>query len=361
MSWRDGLATRASEAAAHRTDSLASSPIPQAPSRTGNSVSVVLSVIICTHNPKPAYLRRVMTALQQQTLAAERWELIVVDNASGTPVADDWDIVWHPRGIHVKEDALGLTHARLCGIRTSTAPLLTFVDDDNVLAPDYLENVLRIGQQYPFLGVFGAGNLEPQFEREPAAELRPFLRLLALRSVPRETWSNHLTDWESFPWGAGLCARRGVALEFVKLIALFDASNVLGRRGDQLFCAEDDLFSWAAARINLGFGIFPELRLKHLIPAARLSREYILRLVRAHSYSHGVLQFLLTGATPPQGNLLSAGRTLAHGIRRGVFSMMCRHASLRGALDAARFIRQHGLRTIAERDTVLAAAARKAL
>jgi hypothetical protein len=271
----------------------------------------------------------------------------MVDNASRTSLAEAWDLSWHPRGVHVHEPELGLTHARLCGIKNSTAPLLTFVDDDNVLAPDYLAHAVRIGQQHPHLGVFGAGGLEPEFEREPAPELRPFLKLLALRSVAEAIWSNHVTDTECFPWGAGLVATRATALEFGSLIAQLNAGNVFGRRGAQLFCAEDDLFSWAAARTHTGFGVFPELRLTHLIPAVRLTHEYFIRLVRAHSYSHGVLRYLLMGREPDRGNLLTAGRTLAHGFRRGLFSMMCRRAAFQGAADAAKLIAERGLRTIA--------------
>jgi glycosyltransferase involved in cell wall biosynthesis len=309
-----------------------------------------VSVIICTHNPRPASLHRVLDALQRQTLSPEHWELVMVDNASRTSLADAWDLSWHPRGLHVRENELGLTHARLCGIRTSSAPLLTFVDDDNVLAPEYLDNALTIAQRYPYLGVYGAGMLEPEFEIEPPSELCPFLGLLALRSVTRQRWSNHLKDFECFPWGAGLCARRQAATAFVNLVGELNVTNILGRQGAQLFCAEDDLFSWAAARLSFGFGIFPELRITHLIPKIRLSRSYFVRLVHAHSYSHAVLRFLLQGTLPEQGNIVSTARTLAHGARRGFFSMMCRRATLRGASDAAMFIDQHHLQPLSAMD-----------
>ena len=41
-----------------------------------------LSVIIPTHNPRRDYLERVLEALAGQTLAAEKWELVIVDNKS---------------------------------------------------------------------------------------------------------------------------------------------------------------------------------------------------------------------------------------------------------------------------------------
>ena len=47
----------------------------------------------------------------------------------------------------------GLTYARLRGIKEASGDLLVFVDDDNVLDPDYLETVQRVAEEKPFLGV----------------------------------------------------------------------------------------------------------------------------------------------------------------------------------------------------------------
>ena len=89
-------------------------------------------------------------------------------------LADRFDIGWHPNGRHVREDELGLTPARLRGIAEAVAELLIFVDDDNVLDPDYLEQALRVGREYPFLGTWG-GQCIPEYAVEPAPELKPYL------------------------------------------------------------------------------------------------------------------------------------------------------------------------------------------
>ena len=97
-----------------------------------------ISVIICTRNPREDYLRRTLDALKAQSLPKDQWELLVVDNASDAPLAGRFDLSWHPNARHVREEKVGLTHARLHGIAASQADLLVFVDDDNVLRPDYL-------------------------------------------------------------------------------------------------------------------------------------------------------------------------------------------------------------------------------
>src|SRR5260221_12668969 len=113
------------------------------------------SVIICTHNPRPDYLRRVLDALRAQTLPKEQWELLLIDNASKEPLAWAWDLSWHPQARNLREDEPGLTPARLRGIRESTSNLLLFVDADNVLAPDNLAVALRLGSLHPHFGDLG--------------------------------------------------------------------------------------------------------------------------------------------------------------------------------------------------------------
>src|SRR5215471_17206377 len=94
-----------------------------------------LTVILCSHNPRADYLARVMVGLTRQSLARERWELLVIDNASDPPISAGIDLSWHPLARIVREEALGLTQARLRGYREAGAGVLVFVDDDNVLAP----------------------------------------------------------------------------------------------------------------------------------------------------------------------------------------------------------------------------------
>jgi glycosyltransferase involved in cell wall biosynthesis len=315
---------------------------------------VHVSVIVCTHNPRPEFLRRTLDSLREQSLPRNQWELLVVDNASDTRVSRSYDVSWHGRARHVREETLGLTPARLRGIAEAAGQLLVFVDDDNVLAPMFLEEAWDIWNRHPHLGVFGAGRLEPEFEIQPPPEIRPNLNLIALRSVTQPQWSNNARDVESIPWGAGLCVSRGVADAYARFIDSLGSGvvAVLGRRGRALFSGEDDVFSWVAASLGFGFGIFPCLRLTHLIPAHRLHRHYFLKLIHDHTFSHGVRQYLLAGIAPPRIDPFSYVHLLLHGVRNGVFSMQRQWAYSRGADAAARFIVDRQLRPVKLGDVV---------
>jgi glycosyltransferase involved in cell wall biosynthesis len=301
-------------------------------------MQVSLSVILCTHNPRPDYLSRVLQALRGQMLPAERWEFLLVDNASEQPLAKIWDISWHSRGRHIRENELGLTAARLRGIRESKGELLVFVDDDNVLAPDFLVQATAISAQFPIVGVFGAGLLEPEFEVQPPAKLHPYLSRLALRSTQSALWSNNVKDYQSTPWGAGLCVTRRVANFYWKFVQDLGINAVLDRRGKRLFSNGDGLFSRVAARLGLAFGVFPELRITHLISARRLRLHYFLRLTHDTAFSGGVLNYILDGVQPERANLEWFVRLLLNGMRNGLFSMRCRWAESRGKDGAAQFI-----------------------
>ena len=131
-----------------------------------------ISVIICSLNPRSDYFGRVLESLRAQTLDTDQWELLLVDNASDRPLADSWDLSWHPHHLKVREEEQGLTPARLRGIKESEGQLIVFVDDD-VLASNYLERALEVERAYPFVGVFGAGVLTPEFEVEPRPHVGP--------------------------------------------------------------------------------------------------------------------------------------------------------------------------------------------
>ncbi|MEI9896268.1 MAG: glycosyltransferase family A protein [Chthoniobacter sp.] len=133
-----------------------------------NAVTPKLSVIICTHNPKPEYLQRVIGGAPGADARASEWELLVVDNKSTRPVSESVDLSWHPHAAVSIEEQLSTTAARLHGLRRTRADVLVFVDDDNVLAPDYLERALDIALTWPMLGSWGSAWCIQEFETDPA-------------------------------------------------------------------------------------------------------------------------------------------------------------------------------------------------
>jgi len=248
----------------------------------------MLSVIICTHNPRGDYFQRCIGALRGQKLPYNQWELVLVDNRSDEPVADRVDLSWHSRGHIVREETLGLTAARLRGIRESRGDLLVFVDDDNVLDVDFLEVALRTMEERPFLGSW-SGQCRPAFEAPPPEWTRRYWGNLVIREFDHDIWSNLPRLPQSMPCGAGLCVRRNVAVHYLDLHESGKRSFQFDRSGKSLLSGGDNDLAACACGLGLGVGLIASLKLTHLISPERLTVDYIARLAEGIQYSSTLL------------------------------------------------------------------------
>jgi hypothetical protein len=229
-------------------------------------------------------LGRCLDALYLQTLPREQWELVIVDNQSDMPVASLADCSWHPEARIIREETLGLTSARLHGIREARGDLLVFVDDDNVLDADYLEAALRVAEEKAFLGAW-SGQCRPEFEVAPPDWCLRYLGNLVLREFDKDVWSNLPRLAETMPCGAGLCVRRDVAEHYLKLHESGARSIQLDRAGSSLLSGGDNDLAACACAVGLGVGLIAALRLTHLVPPERLTVDYHARLAEGIHFS----------------------------------------------------------------------------
>jgi len=254
---------------------------------------IQLSVIVCCHNPRIDYFARVLEALKAQTLSTDNWELVVVDNASEDSVAASYNISWHPNARHVREENLGLTCARLRGIAESSAGLLVFVDDDNVLAENYLDVATQIATDWRCLGAWGGQQLA-EFEGGEPREV--WKRDFWTSRLVRDIWSNNY-DRQAAPVGAGMCVRRAVAMKYVEYVKSDSLRSSLGRSGSGMNSGEDIDMAFTACDLGFGTGKFAGLTLIHLIPQRRLADDYLFRLIEGIAYSEAIV--LAVRGNPP--------------------------------------------------------------
>jgi len=258
-----------------------------------------VSVIIPAHNPREDYLRLVLDALRRQTLPLSQWDLIVVDNRSSPALTERLDLGWHPAAEVVREERIGLTHARVAGFAQARGELIVLVDDDNVLAPDYLEQANKISVDFPLLGSWG-GQVELALE-DPTSPPPPRLRyLLCERTAQTLVWSNDPSHIASTPWGAGMCVRRPVADAYIEVIRANPRRLKLDLQGGKLAYGGDTDIAYVGCEMGLGMGVFPQLKLAHLIPRRRCTTEYLLESLQAHAYSEVLHHWVLTGVIPKE-------------------------------------------------------------
>jgi len=243
----------------------------------------LLSVILCTHNPRRAVLEETLAALgRQQPVEDGGWELLVIDNASTPPLSGLIDLRGCDGARVVREERLGLTHARLRGLAEASGDILLFVDDDNVLDDTYLRRAAKAMALDQTLGAIGGKSIA-RYEAPPPPWFAEVGIDLACRDLGEAA---QYASWEGLdtarrfypdcaPIGAGLVIRRVVFAAYASAAEESPGRLGLGRRGTDLASGEDNDIVMTAMEKGWRVAYLPSLRLEHIIPAGRLTRDYL--------------------------------------------------------------------------------------
>jgi glycosyltransferase involved in cell wall biosynthesis len=259
-----------------------------------------LSVIICSRNPRREYFQRVLEALKAQSLEKSRWELLLVDSASDIPLENSEPISWHGRHRYVRVGEPGSALARIRGVEAALGRLLVFVDDDNVLNPDYLEEAVALGNSFPQLGIWGGSTL-PVYEMSPPEWFHEHASMIAVREISRDLWSNIPRMEEPWVIGAGMVVRRELALEYAAIVRSDPRRLFLSRAPDGRNLGGEDLdMVLSVCDRGFGRGVFKSLVLHHLIPAHRCTGDYLESIMVGNAASVSLIQMFRDGtAIPP--------------------------------------------------------------
>lgn len=260
-----------------------------------------IAVVIPTYNPNADRLESTLRGLARQTLAAENWECVLVDNASSSPVDQAWCETAIGRNVKlIREPVPGLSSARLAGIHAASAELVVFCDDDNVLCPNYLELAFHLMDRYPGVGVAGGKSL-PLYLEMPPAWFVEGLAPLGCRDLGEDPKIHTAKEYEAArcypvcaPIGAGMVFRKKAMLGWIETVG---RSGISDRKGKNLSSAGDCDMVLHALKFGCCAAYWPELVLEHLMPAERLTKEYLGALSRA-AYRDFVRVLAIHGVCP---------------------------------------------------------------
>ena len=244
-----------------------------------------LSVIICCYNSAERLPETLRHIALQQISPGILWELILVDNHSSDGTAKVAHDIWSEQHVNVPfkivhEDKPGLSFARKAGIAAAQYSLLLFCDDDNWLAPDYLEMACRFMEQHPKVGVLG-GYSDPAFETAAPSWFAHYQHAYALgRQLPETGKANR----RRYIAGAGMVIRKSI----LDVLEQSGFQNILpDRKGEALSSGGDS--ELCLVILFLGYDLYYDasLRFIHFIPAKRLSWTYCVTMI---SEAHGIPQ-----------------------------------------------------------------------
>ena len=231
---------------------------------------VSLTVVICTYNQAPT-LDRVLGMLARQYLAETDWSVLVVDNnctdATPTVVAAHAATGHIPGLRRVVEPEQGLTPARRAGALQTEADWIAFVDDDCLLAEDWVARMTAFLRAHSEAAAVG-GRVVPTYETPPPPYVSGFEWCFARQDHgPEPVVVGSLV-------GAGMVIRR----EALRLSGWLDRPLVADRVGRRLVSGGDVELALRLRATGFPLWYTPDCTIHHLIPPHRTTRRYLLRM-----------------------------------------------------------------------------------
>lgn len=270
------------------------------------SGGVEVSVVIPTHN-RSALLRRALEGVLAQGISPERYEVIVVDNASDDDTRDTVEArLDDPRVRYVFEPSLGLAHSRNAGWQAARGEIVAFLDDDAVPADDWLGRVLEVFRsRTPPPGCAG-GRVLPIWEGPRPSWLGDPL-LTGLTVIDWGSRAHELTDL-SREWVVG--ANMAFRTEVLRELGGFTPG--LDRTGTRMLSSGDVHMTMKVQEAGYGCWYDPRIVVHHQVPDARLNKAWFRRRYYAQGLSDAAMD-ALDSQRSTFGRLARAGR-LATGL-----------------------------------------------
>lgn len=286
-----------------------------------------ITAVICTHN-RASYLQKALRGLQQQTLATELFEVLVVDNRSTDNTAEllSQEQADMPNLRYCHEAELGLSAARNRGLRESRGEYVAYLDDDAIPGKRWLEAALDTFTGHDdMLGLLG-GKVVPIWERERpnwlSDDLLPYLTVIDLGEDEMEVQST------TGIVGANMIFPRAV----LEKIGGFPTQ--LGRKGTNLLSNEELALKEKLQQAGYRAIYHPEVMVRHHAPAERISKQWFLKRLYWQGQSDVIWWKLQSHA----GLLRSLGYSLRSLLRttKALVQQLLRFSSSPGARFQAR-------------------------
>jgi glycosyltransferase involved in cell wall biosynthesis len=274
-----------------------------------------VSVIICCYN-SAWVIERTLESLRKQVVDGVLWELILIDNNSSDETAALFKQFQlenpHLATQFVFEKQQGLSYARLAGYQAVRYPILIYCDDDTLLCEDYLQRAFHFMRDHPQTGLCG-GCGTAVFESKMDSRILPYLDRYATGPQGQESISD-ITE-RGFVFGAGMVVRKSAMDAILNCGFAFSS---LGRTGKMLTGGEDVELGNAIRSAGYRIHYLADLKYEHILPARRLTWDYLNRMAYGNGYSSVVMPWPKTLFSYKSHPVYVAIWTCAEFLKRGI-------------------------------------------
>lgn len=109
--------------------------------------SIIISIVVPSYKPGD-YLFECLQSIDAQTISKERFEVIIVLNGCDEPYRERiTNYIQKNNTVNyqlIQTDTPGVSNARNIGIDNAKGDYLAFIDDDDVISPNYLNDLLKV-------------------------------------------------------------------------------------------------------------------------------------------------------------------------------------------------------------------------
>lgn len=222
--------------------------------------SYKISAIICTYN-RDKYLPRSLASFAMQTIDKNLFELIIIDNNStdNTASVSNKFIAANP-SLHIKyffEPNKGLSFARNRGLAEANSPIISYVDDDAILPPEFLQEMVEFFSKHPTAAGVG-GKVIPEYENGSEPKWMSKYLNGFVGKVDYGSTSKPFDKTMKYPAGCNMTYKKEIL------------NRAGGFNNELTFRSDDKYIFYAVKNLDAEIWYVAETYVDHIIDASRL-------------------------------------------------------------------------------------------
>lgn len=229
-----------------------------------------ITAVICTYN-RYDLLAKAVESLERQTLAKPRFEVMIVDNSPDLARAEASKVGYDRDGFvnYIIERTPGLSNARNVALAACRSPYISYLDDDAIAHPAWLEKVLEGFRAFEGQAGVVGGRINPIW----AAPRPPWLPDSLLGCLTVVDWGGPLRIAAPHEWVAGA----NVSFLTVPLREMGGFPTNLGRVGAGNILLSNEEIQVLNEMDKRGLKVIyaPEAEVDHLVDIRRLDQAWI--------------------------------------------------------------------------------------